>query len=447
MDGGSDSGLFAPAAGSIGITSLGSEKLRVHSTGLTIFGNTINNGYSQFNDVAAPVNALDGQGLLYKKTGNDGLFWLPDSGGAEIDLTVVGGVSDHGTLSGLLDDDHTQYTLLLGRSGGQTLIGGTAASDDLTLTSTSDATKGSIIISDPLTTKNYVQFTDVSAPVNPLDGEGRLYKKTSDDGLFWLPDSGGAEIDLTVRSAVTSSVVSASTLTQTNSATFIPIGGMTIAPADGDYLVTFSGTGYLDAKNQQAQFSIFVGSTEQTSSTRTVGVDMNAGISTMRCIYHTQVIVSITGNTITAQFKSNGVNPISMENRNLTILRLNALPNYNTTATSVTQTNSSTFVPIPSTTISPNAGTYLATFSATGYLDVKDQTGAISIFNNGVESTTSTLTVGVDMNNGAATMRHSYTTQSLVSVAGGTSIDVRFKSDGINPITVENRSLVLIQVN
>jgi hypothetical protein len=51
---------------------------------------------------------------------------------------------DHGTLPGLLDDDHTQYTLLAGRAGGQTLNGGNAASNNLNLSSTSNATKGKI---------------------------------------------------------------------------------------------------------------------------------------------------------------------------------------------------------------------------------------------------------------------------------------------------------------
>lgn len=55
---------------------------------------------------------------------------------------------DHGNLAGLTDDDHTQYALLAGRSGGQTLIGGTAASNDLTLQATSNATKGQITLDD-----------------------------------------------------------------------------------------------------------------------------------------------------------------------------------------------------------------------------------------------------------------------------------------------------------
>jgi hypothetical protein len=48
----------------------------------------------------------------------------------------------HSLLGSLTADDHTQYTLLAGRSGGQTLIGGTASGNNLVLQSTSHATKG-----------------------------------------------------------------------------------------------------------------------------------------------------------------------------------------------------------------------------------------------------------------------------------------------------------------
>jgi len=55
---------------------------------------------------------------------------------------------DHGNLNAasLLDDDHTQYALLLGRSGGQTIRGGISSGDDLQLLSTSDGTKGDILL-------------------------------------------------------------------------------------------------------------------------------------------------------------------------------------------------------------------------------------------------------------------------------------------------------------
>lgn len=56
----------------------------------------------------------------------------------------AGGVSDHGALGGLGDDDHAQYVAKDGRSGGQTVKGGTAANEHLDLEATAHATKGSV---------------------------------------------------------------------------------------------------------------------------------------------------------------------------------------------------------------------------------------------------------------------------------------------------------------
>lgn len=63
----------------------------------------------------------------------------------------------HNNLGGLTTGDpHTQYALLAGRSGGQTLIGGTASSNNLLLRSTSDSTKGYISIGDTPNTKVFI---------------------------------------------------------------------------------------------------------------------------------------------------------------------------------------------------------------------------------------------------------------------------------------------------
>lgn len=61
------------------------------------------------------------------------------------DITVTGAaVFPHSTLTGLLNDDHTQYALLAGRSGGQILTGGNSNGNNLIFRSTSSATKGSV---------------------------------------------------------------------------------------------------------------------------------------------------------------------------------------------------------------------------------------------------------------------------------------------------------------
>lgn len=106
-------------------------------------------------------------------------------------------VTDHGILLGLSDDDHTQYALLAGRSGGQTLTGGTASADDLTLISTSDATKGSIIVQDELRINQYIDLDEIVTPANPSTDVGRLY--VADDAgttTLFFRDSAGTETNL-----------------------------------------------------------------------------------------------------------------------------------------------------------------------------------------------------------------------------------------------------------
>ena len=55
-------------------------------------------------------------------------------------------MSHHSLIDLTAYDDHTQYLLLAGRTGGQTAYGGTAASDTLTLEGTSHDTKGNITL-------------------------------------------------------------------------------------------------------------------------------------------------------------------------------------------------------------------------------------------------------------------------------------------------------------
>jgi hypothetical protein len=69
--------------------------------------------------------------------------YLVRSGTDITSAALSSGSWTHDSLSGLPGTDaHTQYALLAGRSGGQTLKGGTAATDDLTLQSTSGAGAG-----------------------------------------------------------------------------------------------------------------------------------------------------------------------------------------------------------------------------------------------------------------------------------------------------------------
>ena len=74
-------------------------------------------------------------------------YYNPDLSGYLLKSGSIADITtkDHHLLTGLTDDDHSIYPLLLGRAGGQTLIGGINASDNLTLQSSSHATKGKIL--------------------------------------------------------------------------------------------------------------------------------------------------------------------------------------------------------------------------------------------------------------------------------------------------------------
>ncbi len=92
--------------------------------------------------------------------GTDAIVWSQFSGGLPPPHThdaadVTSGVFalaripvasiSHNSLADLTTGDpHTQYPLSAGRAGGQTIVGGTAVSEDLTLDSTAHATKGCI---------------------------------------------------------------------------------------------------------------------------------------------------------------------------------------------------------------------------------------------------------------------------------------------------------------
>jgi hypothetical protein len=102
-----------------------------------------------FRDAARTQPAQAGDALFYDAVSGTWLASVPDT-----EIT-------HSTLSGLTTGDagHTQFALLAGRAGGQSLVGGTAASENLTFDSTAHATKGLIQFSSPLAPTTTASFS------------------------------------------------------------------------------------------------------------------------------------------------------------------------------------------------------------------------------------------------------------------------------------------------
>ena len=138
---------FAPAAlasadvtGALGYTpGTGNGNGTVTSVGLTVPGTIFTTPVS-----GSPVTGSGTLALALNTQAANGVLVGPVSGAAAAPTFRPLGV---GELSGLTADFATQYALLAGRVGGQTLSGGTAASENLTLQSTAHATKGYILLS------------------------------------------------------------------------------------------------------------------------------------------------------------------------------------------------------------------------------------------------------------------------------------------------------------
>jgi hypothetical protein len=94
----------------------------------------------------------------------------------------------HGSLDGLGNDDHSQYALLAGRSGGQIFYGSNLASEDLTLDSTSNATKGVINVNSA-----FAFNTSLSAPAH---AEGQVYWDSDDKTLALQTDVSGVVLQV-----------------------------------------------------------------------------------------------------------------------------------------------------------------------------------------------------------------------------------------------------------
>ena len=117
-----------------------------------------------YRDSARTIPAVAGDSLFW-----DGTEWLASVPDTEI---------SHSALADLTagDSGHTQFAMLTGRSGGQTLAGGTAASEDLTLSSTAHATKGSIFFDS--------HFLPTSASALDLGGVGSEIRHVYTTGEF-----------------------------------------------------------------------------------------------------------------------------------------------------------------------------------------------------------------------------------------------------------------------
>ncbi len=147
-------------------------------------------------------------------------------------IATIASTLDDGTGTGLtLAGLDTRFGVAAGKSGGQTLVGGTGAGESLTLQGTSDVTSGQVIVLNDMKIEELALLKQRAAsPASVTTNYTAVYAKT-DGNVYYLP-SGGAE---TLFGSGAGGGVSGDLIVLTEDATTVAMGGT--AEAD---LTTYS---------------------------------------------------------------------------------------------------------------------------------------------------------------------------------------------------------------
>jgi hypothetical protein len=144
-------------------------------------------GTVTFKDVPAPDNPGAELGIVYKKSGNDGLFWKPDAAGLEVDLTNISGGSA-GSLGIFHNEDEDEDT-----------ITSTSFQNKVSLTFIAEAADYTIAWYSEYNSATNSDDIDIQVQVDNSETIGELVSnRKSPDG--WVPFTGWKITTLTVGS-------------------------------------------------------------------------------------------------------------------------------------------------------------------------------------------------------------------------------------------------------
>ncbi len=203
--------------------------------------------------------------------------------------------------SALTNDIFTQYALLSGRAGGQYLTGGTAASESLIVDSTSNATKGNIVlnpsggnvgigVASPLSkldVNGSIKFGNDTSGCSPGHAGSQRYNGTAMefcDGSSWTPylttgGGGVSSLNGQTGTAQTFAVGNAGTAPLWSSSANVHTLNLPLASAAGVTAGLISKSDYDTLSSKLGPASTFAGDVSGTASTMSVGKIKGVSVS------------------------------------------------------------------------------------------------------------------------------------------------------------------------
>ena len=361
-----------------------------------------------------------------------------------ISANVAASGINHSTLSGLASGDpHTQYLLMSGRSGGQTIYGGTGSSQNLTVSSTSNATKGKIIFGSSVfdegsgkvgigTLTPLTENTLVTSSISSLRGFSNInYTNTTDSGKFIACKSRGSELAPT--QIQTNDVLGNYSYFGRGSTTFIQ-GAAIRAVAQQNFTDSAAGT--------QLEFQIAANNSTIMQTALTIQQDTivktNNAIRPGNSTDTTNGNIRFSGTDLEG-YVDGSWKSLTQQSTSITYYRNASVAQISTTSTSYTLMSGMSVTPV--------SGTYIVIARATLTTTSNSRLLNISLFKGGTLVTDSETSTYIRTGSGFLTNSDigNPSTDAVVTVNGSETVGLRWKTSG-GTAQANSYSLILIKV-
>ena len=147
-----------------------------------------------------------------------------------------------------------------------------------------------ITMTQDVTFSNCIKLTDITEPPDPGTGFGKLYKKTTHPGLWWLPDN-GVPLDVSAGSDRDIQISTTSIPTATTSTTYVDMNAMTVTTSNTEpraYLVLFSAE-FISAFSGRTIFIIVsIGGVDVSTTERRANYSSGGAYQLLSTLYRTE---------------------------------------------------------------------------------------------------------------------------------------------------------------